>query len=172
MAKFDIRTIGLTGGNLRQRVAASATRVYVGEPVMTTPTYTTGATNANTVVALTTNKPTVGTDEFRGICAKDFLDANGKTTGTVVAQYTSVTQYIPHVTRARGKGTTYASIDTQAELTGILGDTARFVLTGTAYTIESGGGANAGGLQIVDGSITRGTLDATVDARAFRTVIS
>lgn len=172
MSKFDIRTIGVTGGNLRMRVAASATRVYVGEPLMTTPTYSTGTTNGNTVIALTTQKPTVGTDEFKGICAKDFLDANGKTTGTVVAQYTNVTQYIPFVTRARGKGTTYANIDTQAELTGILGDTARFILTGAAYTIESGGAANAGGLQIVDGNITRGTLDATVDGRAFRTVIS
>jgi hypothetical protein len=169
MSKRDIRVVGVTGGNQRMRVAALATRGYVGEPLMTTPTYTTGVTNANTVVVVTNDKPTVGTDEFRGISASDFVV---NTSATVIAQYIGVTTFIPHVTKARGKGEVTTALDTQTELTGLLGDTARFGLASGVYTIQAGGEANTGGLQIVDGNIARGTLDATVDARAMRTLIS
>lgn len=169
MSKFDLQVKGITGGNLRQRVAASATRGRVGEPVMTTPTYTSGVSNVNTVVVITDAKPTIGTDEFKGVCAKDF-EVNAA--GTVIAHYTSITQFIPYVTRVRGKAKTFANIDTQAELTGVLYDLTVFDLTASKYTIDAGGAADTGGLQIVDGNINRGTVDCVVDARAFRADIS
>ena len=169
MAKFDLEVRGITGGNLRRRVAASATRGRVGEPLMTTPTYSSGTTNANTVVVVTDAKPVIGTDEFKGICAKDFeVDS----AGTVTAHYTSVTQFIPNVTRVRGKAKTAANIDTQTELTGVLDDTTVFDLTGSTYTIDVGGVSDGGALSIVDGNTTRGTVDCVVDARAFRTDVT
>jgi len=60
MAKFDVAVRGISAGVNRFRVAASATRSYAGEPVMTTPTYTTGTTNSNTVIRVSDNKPTIG----------------------------------------------------------------------------------------------------------------
>lgn len=60
MARHDIEVKGITAGNNRFRVAASATRGYAGEPVMTTPTYSSGTTNSNTVIVVSDNKPTIG----------------------------------------------------------------------------------------------------------------
>ena len=55
-----MKAVGITAGNMRQRVAASATRAYVGEPLMITPTYTTGVSDENTVIVVTDNGPTIG----------------------------------------------------------------------------------------------------------------
>ncbi len=60
MAKFNLETIGINGGAREHRVAGSATEVFVGEPLMTTPSYSSGASDANTVIALTDAKPTIG----------------------------------------------------------------------------------------------------------------
>lgn len=171
MAKFDISTVGITAGNVRARVAASATRSYVGEPLMTTPTYSSGTTNTNTVTAVTDNKPTIGTDDFQGICAKDFTTTSATDT-TIVAHYTSITRPIPYATLIRGRVETTGNIDTQTELTGVLFDLTRFHLASSAYRIQAGGEADAGGLQIADGNTSRGTVDCWVDARAFRSDVS
>jgi len=110
------------------------------------------------------------TDDFIGVLAKDF-DVNSA--GTVIAQYTRVTCPIPYCTRIRGRVETTANIDTQAELTGVLFDLTRFDnSTATVYRIQAGGEADTGGLQIVDGSITRYWLDCVVDARAMRTDVT
>ena len=169
MARYDIKVVGVTAGVNRYRVAASATRGYAGEPVMTTPTYTTGTTNSNTVIVVTDNKPTIGTDDFIGILAQD-MSVNSS--GTVLASYTRVSCPIPYCTRIRGKAETKANIDTQTELTGVLFDLTRFHLASSAYRIQAGGEADTGGLQIVDGSITRGTLDCVVDARVMRSDVT
>jgi len=169
MAKFDMRAVGITAGNMRQRVAASATRAYAGEPLMMTPTYTTGVSDVNTVIVVTDNGPTIGTDEWKGLCAKDFeVDS----AAAVTAHYTDVTQFIPYATKVRGKAETKANIDTQTELTGVLNDITRFHLASSSYRIQAGGEADTGALQIVDGNTSRGTLDCVVDARAFRTDIT
>lgn len=170
MAKFDLEVKGITAGVNRYRVAASATRSYAGEPVMTTPTYSGGTTNSNTVIRVSDNKPTIGTDDFVGVLVKDFEVSSA---AVVTAHYTKVACPIPYATRIRGKAETKANIDTQTELTGVLFDLTRFDnSTTTSYKIQAGGEADAGGLQIVDGSITRGTLDVVVDARAMRSDIS
>ena len=169
MAKFNLETIGINGGAREHRVAASATVVSVGEPLMTTPTYSSGASDANTVIALTDAKPTIGTDDFIGLCTKDFeVDS----AGTVIAHKTFATAIIPHVTLIRGKAKVKANIDTDAELLLILRDLVLFDLTGTTYTIDETAAANTAGLQIVQGNITKGTLDVSVDARALRKSVS
>ncbi len=163
MSRADLKCIGLSGGVRPFRVAASATRFYAGEPMMKTVTYSSGAANVNTVVVLTDGKPTVGTDEFIGIAAKD---ASG--TGTLVAHTTAVTVPIPHVTKIRGRAKTAANVDTDAELLAILGDFVLFDLTSAVYTIDDTAAADTAGLQIVDGNTAKSTLDVVVDARAMR----
>lgn len=170
MAKFDLEVRGINAGVSRFRVAASATRSYAGEPVMTTPTYTTGTTNSNTVIRVSDNKPTVGTDDFVGVLAKDFEVTSA---AVVTAHYTRVICPIPYCTRIRGQAETSANIDTQSELTGVLFDLTRFDnSTTTVYNIQAGGEADSGGLQIMDGSTTKYWLECVVDARAMRTDVT
>lgn len=165
----DISLIGAVGGARPFRVAASVTRFYAGEPIMRTPTYSSGATNSNNVIVLTDAKPRIATDNFIGVAAIDCLVNSA---GTVIVQKTSVSVPIPQVTKVRGKGKTAANIDTDAELLLILGDLVDFDLTAAVYTIDDTAASNASALEIQDGNIFKGTLDCTVDVRAFRTVIS
>lgn len=60
MAKLDFTHIGRVAANLPVRVAASATRGYVGEPMIVAPTYTSGVSSVNTAVVLTDGMPTIG----------------------------------------------------------------------------------------------------------------
>lgn len=169
MTRADISTVGIDGGNQPRRVAASATRFYAGEPLNTVASYTNGAASVNTVVVLTDTKPRVGTDSFQGIAAKD---ASVNSAGTVIAHKTSVTVPIPNVTRIRGRAKTAASVDTDAELLGILMDYLDFDLTAGVYTIDEAAASNASGLMCVDGNVAKQTLDVVVDARALRISIS
>lgn len=163
--------VGITAGNQRLRVAASATRTYFGEPLKLTPTYTTGTSGTNTVSQCADNEPTIGTDEFKGICQKDF-ETTSATDATIIAHYTLSALFIPYATKVRGKAETKANIDTQTELTGVLFDLTRFHLASSSYRIQAGGEADTGGLQIVDGNTVRGTLDCVVDARAMRSDVT
>ena len=172
MSKFDLRAVGITAGVTRHRVAASATRTYVGEPLGVAASYTAGAVAAadNTVIQIADGGPLIATDEFRGICSQDF-EVNSA--GTVIAHYTEAISFIPYATKVRGKAKATANSDTQSELTGQLGDLVVFDLTSSAYRIDADNtGVAAGGLQIVDGNTTRGTLDCFVDARAMRTIVA
>lgn len=167
MAKHDIRVVGVSYGARPFRVAASATRFYAGEPAMRTPTYSSGASNVNTVIVLTDTKPRVATDDFVGIFAKD---ATG--TGTLVAHTTQVVVPVPNCTLIRGRAKTAANVDTDAELIAILNDLVDFDLTTAVYTIDDTATSNASALQIVNGNTAKSTLDCIVDARGLRTVIS
>lgn len=169
MAKNDLSIVGFNAGNQPRRVAASATRFYVGEPLNMTGTYTSGASNANTVSVMADAKPVIGTDNFVGIAAKD---AEVDATATVTAHKTLVTVPIPFVSRIRGKAKSAAAIDTDAELVAILEDFVLFDLTSSVYTIDQAAAADTSGLKIVDGNIYKGTLDVVVDARAMRADIS
>lgn len=169
MTRADISVIGISGGARPFRVSASATRFYAGEPLMRTPTYSSGATNANTVVVLTDAKPTVGTDNFIGVAS---VDALVNAAGTVIAQTTKAIVPIPAITKLRGKAKTAANVDTDAELLLILGDAVLFDLTSAVYTIDDTAAANTAGLEIVDGNPAKSTLDVTVDVRAMRTAVS
>lgn len=164
MSHGDISVIGISGGARPFRIAASATRYYAGEPMMKTPTYSSGAASVNTITVVTDAKPTVATDEFVGIAAKDAPTLPA----TLAAHTTSVIVPIPHITKLRGRAKTAANVDTDAELLLILGDFVLFDLTSTVYTIDDTAAADTAGLQIVDGNPAKSTLDVVVDARAMR----
>ena len=169
MAKFDLSTIGVNGGAREYRVAASATRGRVGEPLNSLSALTAGVSDVNTVVVLTDAKPVVGTDSFIGVCAKDF-EVNSA--GTVVAHKTLAVLPIPFVTLIRGKAKTVANLDTDSELLGLLWDTVLFDLTSSEYTIDEIGAANTSGLRVENGNTVKGTLDVSVDPRAMRAAVS
>lgn len=170
MAKFDLETRGITAGINRWRVATSATRALSGEPLINTPSYTTGVTNSNVVIQCANDQPVIGTHEWRGLCAQDFeVDS----AAVVTAHYTKSVMYIPYATKCRGRIETTASMDTQAELTGFIGDLTRFHRSATPdYRIQVGGEADTGPLQVVDGNFSKGTVDCVVDGRAFRTDVT
>ena len=171
MAKFDFSVIGISGGNRECRVAASATRARVGEPIDCVNTYTSGVGATNTVTQAVDATPVIGTaTTFHvGICAKDF-EVNSA--GTVTAHKTLVTVPIPSVTRYRGLAKTKANVDTDTELLGLLWDFVLFDLTSSEFTLDETAAADTSGLTIVGGNITKGTLDVIVDQRALRTDVS
>lgn len=169
MSKADISVIGVSGGAQPFRVAASATKGYVGEPVNFAGTYTSGVASANTVVVLTDGKPVIGTDNFVGILAKT-MDTNAS--GTVIAQKTYVDVAIPEITRLRGRAKTSTNVDTDSELLGVMWDRVLFDLTSSVYTIDETAAADTSGLTIRDGNPAKGTLDVVVDQRAMRADIS
>lgn len=169
MAKHDLRVVGISAGARPYRVAASATRFYAGEPINFAGTYTSGAASVNTVVVMTDAKPVIGTDNFIGVAARD---ASVNSSSTVIAHTTQVTVPIPEVTTIRGKAKTATNIDTDAELLGVLFDVVLFDLTSSVYTIDETAAADTSGLRIVNGNVSKGTLDVVVDARAMRADIS
>lgn len=169
MARRDLSVIGVSAGEQPRRVAASATRFYTGEPLNFAGTYTSGVASVNTVVVLTDAKPVIGTDSFQGIAGKD---AKVNSSGTVVAHTTSCIVPIPNCSRIRGRAKTVANIDTDSELLGVLFDAVLFDLTSSVYTIDETAAADTSGLLIVDGIPSKGTLDVTVDVRAFRADVS
>ncbi len=169
MARGDISTINLSGGNQPKRVAASATRFYAGEPINTLPSYSSGVASVNTVVVLTDGKPVIGTDAFQGIAAKD---AEVDSAGTVIAHTTSVTVPIAQVTRLRGKAKTTANADTESEAIGLLGDLVLFDLTSAVYTIDETAAADTSGLIVVWYNAVKATLDVHVDPRVVRADVS
>lgn len=124
------------------------------------------------VTLLADHDPVIGTDVFKGINMSEWLDSSGKNTGTVIAQYINVDVPIPYATKIRGKAQTSGSVDSQTELTGLMHDYVAFGYDSTNFTIETGGEANAGGLEIVDGNFNKGTLDVFVDGRAMRATVS
>lgn len=174
--KNDLKLIGLTAGTRNYRVAASATIAEVGEPIHIIPSHTAGVSDLNTVILAAADSPVIGTHAFVGVNAKRFAV---NAAGTVTAQRGLVAVPIPDVTLLRGRATTVANIDTDAELLGVLWDVTiiNYDATGASdggqlYTIDAPGGANTGGLTIQDGNIVKGTLDCFVDARAMRFTIS
>lgn len=170
MSKFDLSTVGVTGGARRVRIAAAATRFYAGEGLMRTPTYTTGAISVNTATVITDAKPRIATDDFFGVSSQD---AQVNSAGTVIAHTGFYAALIPNVTRIRGRAKSVTNIvDTDANLILILGDLVDFDVTAGAHTIDGTAASNASALSIIDGNVAKGTLDVIIDARALRTVIS
>ena len=174
--KKDLQFIGISGGSRRFRVAASATRFYVGEPIHNVGTYTSGAISVNTWVVAAADTPVIGTHNFAGLANRD---AKVNSAGTVIAQTGEVAVPIASVTRIRGKAETAASIDTDAELLALLYDATLIdysstgsALSGPLYTIKEAASANSSGLVIVDGDIAKGTLDVIVSSNALRQAVA
>ena len=160
MGKFDFKVIGQC---MRQpfRVAASATRGYVGEPMINTVTYASGVASANTIVVAVDDDVTVVTEQFVGILGKDMeVDS----AGTVVAHRTVVDMPYPQLTRIEGAAKTASTCDTESEAIGLLFDIYMIDLTSTVYTWEPAG-ADTAGFQVAWYNVARSALQCTVDVR-------
>jgi len=167
----DLSVIGFSQ-NLPRRIAASATRFVAGEPLHGLGTYTNGVVNTTTFVLAAADTPVIGTHRFGGIAQKDALPLPS---GTVVAHTTIAACPVPNVGRIRGKSEVTTTMDTQSELTGLIGDLTLIdynatgaVDGGELYTIKDAASADTSGLEIVDGNPAKGTLDVVVDAHAYR----
>jgi len=165
MAQHDVRVVG-PSKNKVYKVAAGATAINVGEPVLLYGTYSSGAASANTAIVLTDAKPVIATDNFGGIAAKA-----GTHTASVAGEV-SVTRPIPNFTELWAKAKSTAAVDTAAELLAILGDVILFDLTSSVYTLDQAAAADTSGLRIEDGDTAKGTLGVIVDARAMRNDVS
>jgi len=116
------------------------------------------------------------THSFRGIAISQCLPIK---TGTLVAHTAKTACPVANVGKIRGKAETAASIDTAAELLAIIMDVTLIDYNSTGgtdggelYTIKDTASADTSGLTIMDGNTAKGTLDVTVDARAYRTDVS
>lgn len=165
MAKFDVKTIGQST-RLPFRVAASATRGYVGEPMMVVPSYTSGVSDVNTIVVVTDDKPVIGTDQFIGILAKD-MDVNSS--GTVTAHRTVVDVPFANSTRLRTKVTTASTADTESEAIGLLFDLYVFDLISSTYTWKPAA-ADTAGFSARWYNVANSELDCVADVRVMSRV--
>lgn len=172
---MDLQVVGLAQ-TLPRRIAASATRYEVGEPLHCVGTMASGASTVNTYVLAAADTPVIGTHRFGGIAISNCLPWS---TGTVTAHTAQGSCPVPNLGRIRGKAMTVASIDTAAELLAIIGDVTLIDYNATGasdggqlYTIIETVTADTSGLEIVEGDVTKGTLDCVVDARAYRSDVS
>lgn len=119
-----------TQGSRRFAVAAGATAILAGEPVVK-------SLGAVSVTAAADGTPVVGTDYVVGIAASN------STQTASVAGYVDVTVLTPGMVIA-GKPKTAASWDTQAEYDALTGKRVVFDLTSGSYTIDATDGATNG----------------------------
>lgn len=166
----DLKVIGAQASR-RVRVAASATRYEVGEPLHSVATYSSGVASANTFVLAAADTPVIGTHNFGGVALSN---CQPFATGTVVAHGAWVAAPVPHVGIIRGKGETAANVDTDAEILLIIMDKSLIDYSATGasdggelYTIKDTAAADVNGLTIIEGNAAKGTLDVIVDARAY-----
>jgi len=169
--KGDLQVIG-PQATLPLRVAASATRYEVGEPLYSAATLSSGVASANTFVLAAADFVINGTNWFGGVAIKRCLPL---TTGTVVAHTTMAARPVPYCGRLRGKGETAASVDTDAEILAVIGDVTRVDYNssggadgGELYTVKETAAQDTDLLTIVEGNAAKGTLDLLVDPLAYR----
>lgn len=157
----------------RRRIAASSTRIEVGEPVYSTATMSGGAASTNYYVLVAADFPVIANQQSFGGVSYD--QAKPLKTGTIVAHTISTVNPIPHAGLLRGKAETSTNIDTDSELLGILGDAVLIDYNSTGgadggelYTIKDTASADTSCLAIQGGNISRGTLDVEVYATLYR----
>lgn len=160
-----MKTIGQSM-NLPVRVAASATRGYVGEPMMVAPTYSSGVASVNTAVVVTDDKPVIGTDRYLGLLHED-MDVNSS--GTVTAHRNTIECPYPNLTRTRGRVTTASTADTESEAIGLLFDIYVFDLISSTYTWKPAA-ADTGAFEARWYNIVTSELDCVVDTRGVSRV--
>lgn len=172
MARGDLTVIGPQAA-VRRRIAASATRYEVGEPLyLDGATLTSGAASSNVYELMDADGVVIGTDTFGGVALNV---AQPLSTGTLVAHSTQAACPVGHVGRIRGKAETAANIDTDAELLLIINDVTLIDYNSTGgadggelYTIKDAASADTSAFTIIEGNTGLGTLDVTIDSRAYR----
>jgi hypothetical protein len=174
-----ISDLSVVGPNvaMKRYLVAGGTKVRAGEPVINLGTITAGANSVNTFVLAAADFPTINTTtRFGGIAVEN---AELVTAGTVIEQFLTCACPTPSVGRIRGKAETVANVDTLTELALLIGDVVLidYAATGASdggplYTIKDLAGANTSGLELVGGNTALSTLDVTVCAQAYRSVVS
>jgi len=131
--------------------SSAAATIKPGEPVK-------GLSNTNFVLLCADGDPEQGTDAFVGI-AHNESDETSSAEGLV-----DVEVAVPYVTRLRGKATTPANMDTDAELKAFLQNSITFDLVNGVFTFDEDetSDPNVHSFVIVDGDIRKGTLDVYV----------
>lgn len=169
--RADLSVVGFAQ-SIPRRIAASATRYEVGEPLHGLGTLSSGVINTNTFVLAAADTPVIGTHKFGGIAIKNCQPFK---TGTVVAHETVASCPVPWLGRIRGKAEVATNVDTDSELIGVIGDATLIDYNSTGgtdggelYTIKDVASADTSGLEIVDGFITTGLLEVVVDGRSYR----
>jgi hypothetical protein len=172
--RADLSVIG-PQATIDRYVVSGGTAIVAGEPIHCLGTQTNGANGTNTFVLAAADTPVIGTHRLGGVAIKNAV-LSGATTAT---QYLPTAVPIGQAGRIRGRAQTVGSVDTAAELAGIIGDYTLIDYNATGgtdggelYTIIETVTADTSGLEIVDGNIFKGTLDVVVDDRAFRHDVS
>ncbi len=173
--KGDLSVIG-PQATMPRRVAASATRFEVGEPlIQDSATLSSGVASANIFTLAAIDILVIGTDNFGGVALEEAEPKIG--TSTLVAQTVNCACPVGHLGRIRGNVSTAADIDTAAELLAIIQNVTEinYNATGGAgstqlYTINSvlDTPADTGAFTIMEGDIVKGTLDIVMDPRGYR----
>lgn len=173
--RADLEVKGFAN-TLPRRIAASATRYEVGEPLHGLGTWTSGVMSTTTFVLAAADTPVIGTHRFGGVASKNAVPFK---TGTLTAHTTLASCPLPNIGRMSGRAETVASIDTASELLGIIGDVTLIDYDATGagdggelYTIKEVASANTSGLEIVEGDTALGKLEVVVDVRAYRNTVS
>lgn len=169
--RADLEVVGFAN-TMPRRVAASATRYEVGEPLHGVGTHSSGVMSTNEFVLAAADTPVIGTHRFGGVAAKRPTPV---TTGTLVAHTTMAACPVPWVGRLRGVAENTGSVDTDSEILGIIGDVTLIDYSaagasdgGELYTIKEVASADTSGLEIVEGNKATGRLDVVLDGRAYR----
>jgi len=173
MALGDLSVIG-PQFTAKRRIAASATRYEVGEPLYADgTTLTSGAVSANTYELVDADAVVIGTDTFGGVAIKRCKPLD---TGTVTAHTALTANPSPESGILRGKAETAGSVDTDAELLLIIGDVTLIDYSaagaadgGQLYTIKDTASTDTSAFTIHTGNIVKGTLDVTTVYAAYRT---
>ena len=171
----DLNVKGFTQ-TLPRRIAASATRYEVGEPLMLDgATLSSGVASVNTWVLAAPSQNTlviIGTDTFGGVAITGAIPHD---TGTLVAHTTITSNPVSWLGKIESRATTPGNIDTAAELLGVIGDVAFISYNATGgsdggelYTIAETATLDTASFTIVEGDIVKGLLSVTIDGRAYR----
>lgn len=160
MAKGDLSVVGgasvtpVLPFRVQDRTSSSASATHkAGEPLKQNA--------ANYALLCATGDPEQGTDAFIGLAHNESTEtatADGKVDAEVA---------VPFITRIRGKATTVANIDTDAELLGLEMDAVSLDLTAGVFTIDENEGddPNVHGFVIVNpdtGDLAKGMVDVYV----------
>lgn len=146
---------------VEDRTTSSMTAaINPGEPLKTRTVANSAATD---LIPVGDGDPEIATDDFIGIANSKSTEASATTEGKVEVITCKGSTFI------RGKATTYANIDTQAEIDVLLFAWVTFdvtALTGTNgdFTVDENEtlDSNVNGLQIMRGDPVLGTLDVRV----------
>lgn len=171
----DLKVIG-PAASFGRYLAAGQTAVEAGEPVHSTSVRTSGVGNSNVYVLAAADTPIVATHQFGGVAVEK---AELAAAGTTIAQFLNCACPVPSVGRIRGKAETAGDVDTLAKIVLLLSDSVLidYAATGGSdggelYTIKEVASADSSGLEIVGGNPALGTLDVTIDGRAYRTDVA